>query len=169
MRQLAINIHNRTEDPSRAYGVAQLTDDVILKRAEEILAARCVRDGDVLTSPEAVRAFLRLRLAELDHEVFGLVLLDNRHHVLDVQELFRGTIDGCSVYPREVVKAVLQKNAAAVLLFHNHPSTDPTPSSADRLLTGRLKDALGPLDIRVLDHLIVGGTQILSFAEQGFL
>ncbi|MGH8489814.1 MAG: JAB domain-containing protein [Gammaproteobacteria bacterium] len=96
-------------------------------------------------------------------------LLDNKHRVLGFEDLFRGTIDGCTVHPREVAKAALRMNAAAVLIYHNHPSTDPTPSRADELLTQRLKEGLSLLDIRVIDHIVIGGTEVVSFAECGLI
>jgi len=122
-----------------------------------------------MTSPQETREYLRIRLATLEHEVFCLVLLDNRHHLLAFVELFRGTIDGAAVHPREVVKEALRHNAAAVILAHNHPSGIAEASQADRLITQRLREALQLVDIRVLDHLIVAGDFILSFAERGLL
>ena len=142
---------------------------MLSKRAAAILEARCVREGDVLSNPTDARRAVQLRTATLEHEIFGLVYLDNKHRVLGFEDLFRGTIDGCTVHPREVVKAALRMNAAAVLIYHNHPSTDPTPSRADELLTQRLKEALNLLDIRVIDHIVIGGTEVVSFAERGLL
>ena len=159
----------QTQDPMLPYGADQLSDDAILQRAEAILAARCVRDGDVVSSPADAHALIRMRVATLPHEVFGVVYLSTRHRVLGFEELFRGTIDGCSVYPREVAKAALLNNAAAVLFYHCHPSGDPAPSRADELLTQRLRDALALFDIHVIDHIIVGGTEVMSFAERGLL
>src|SRR5690606_6830700 len=104
-----------------------------------------------------------------EREVFAIIFLDTRNKVIAFDRLFYGTIDGASVYPREVAKAALQHNAAAVILAHNHPSGNPQPSEADRRLTRRLVDALGLLDIRVLDHFVVGEGKPLSFAEQGLL
>lgn len=125
--------------------------------------------GEALTSSEATRRYLRTRLHDRDHEVFACLFLDNRHRVVAFDELFRGTIDGASVYPREVVKAALRHNAAAVILAHNHPSGVAEPSRADTRLTERLRDALGLVDIRVLDHVIVGEGEPVSFAERGLL
>ncbi|NJL70280.1 MAG: DNA repair protein RadC [Candidatus Competibacteraceae bacterium] len=127
------------------------------------------KDASVLTSPEVTRDYLKLRLAFLEHEVFGIVFLDNRHRVINYTELFRGTIDGSSVHPREVVKEVLAQNAAAVIFAHNHPSGACEPSQADMRITQRLKDALALVDVRVLDHVIIGGNCSLSFAERGLL
>lgn len=125
--------------------------------------------GDALTSPAAVRAFLRSRLGALAHELFCVLFLDNRHRLLAVRELFRGTIDGASVYPREVVREALVNRAAAVVLVHNHPSGVSEPSQADELITRRLKEALALIDIRVLDHLIVCGGECTSMAERGLV
>lgn len=125
--------------------------------------------GSALTNPRATREFLRMRLRDLPYEVFAIVYLDNRHRVIGFEELFRGTIDGASVHPREVVKQALARNAAAVILTHNHPSGLAEPSQADELITRRLKDALALVDIRVIDHLIVGDAVCESFAERGLL
>jgi DNA repair protein RadC len=125
--------------------------------------------GSALANPRATREFLRMRLRDLPHEVFAVVYLDNRHRVIGFEELFRGTIDGASVHPREVVKQALAKNAAAVILTHNHPSGLAEPSQADELITRRLKEALALVDIRVLDHLVVGDGVCESFAERGLL
>ena len=128
-----------------------------------------LRSGNALTSPGAVRDYLRLVLAARDHEVFLVLFLDAQHRVLRSDELFRGSLTQTSVYPREVVKAALAANAAAVIFAHNHPSGVAQPSQADELLTRQLKDALALVEIRVLDHFIVAGNQTLSFAERGLL
>jgi len=125
--------------------------------------------GDVLTSPEATRAYLSNQLRGYSFEVFACLFLDNQHHILEFEELFRGTIDGASVYPREVVKKALDHNAAAVIFAHNHPSGIAEPSQADKLITEKLKQALGLMDIRVLDHFIIGDGIPYSFAEHGLL
>jgi DNA repair protein RadC len=125
--------------------------------------------GSVLSNPRATREFLRMRLRDLRHEVFCCVYLDNRNRVIAFEELFRGTIDGANVHPREVVKEALARNAAAVILAHNHPSGIAEPSQADELITRRLKEALALVDIRVLDHLVVGDDTCESFAERGLL
>lgn len=145
----------------------------VLGAARELLTralAGAVQLGDCLDSPQKVRDLLRLRFADLPHEVFVVVLLDSQHRVREVVELFRGTLSQTSVYPREVVKLALQHNAAAVLLAHNHPSGSPEPSQADIALTDVLKKALALVDVRVLDHFIVTGTASpLSFSERGLL
>ena len=154
---------------SDAMGVTRpATADEILEAARAILARR-VRRGAALSNPRTTRDFLKLRLAGHDHEVFAILFLDNRHRVIEFVPLFRGTIDGASVYPREGVKEALSRNAAAVILAHNHPSGIAEASRADELITQRLRDALALVDIRVLDHLIVAGPQTLSLAERGLI
>jgi DNA repair protein RadC len=137
------------------------------------LARRCLgerlRAGDALTSPGAVRDYLRLALAQREHEVFVVIFLDAQHRVIEVEEAFRGTLTQTSVYAREIVKAALKTNAAAVIFAHNHPSGVAQPSQADELLTRNLKQALAVVDVKVLDHFIVAGDQCLSFAERGLI
>lgn len=125
--------------------------------------------GSVLTSPEQTRRYLSSHLRDCQQEIFVCLFLDTRHAVIRCEELFYGTIDGASVYPREVVKRALKHNAAALILAHNHPSGVAEPSQADIRITERLKAALGLVDIRVLDHLIVGDGQVVSLAERGLL
>jgi DNA repair protein RadC len=137
------------------------------------LAARTLTEQlqqrECLTSPGAVRDVLRLKLAGLPHEVFVCIYLDAQHRVLSIEELFRGTLTQTSVYPREVVKAALRANAAAVIFAHNHPSGVAEPSHADEILTRSLKAALALVDVQVLDHFIVAGNRTMSFAERGLL
>ena len=128
--------------------------------------AEALKTGPRPRFPRATRDFLIARLRDPPHEVFCCLHLDNRHRLIAFDELFRGTIDGASVHPREVVKQALARNAAAVILAHNHPSGVAEPSQADELITRRLRDALALVDIRVLDHLIVADTGCLSFAER---
>jgi DNA repair protein RadC len=144
------------------------TGDEVLKAARRVIGRR-VRRGTSLTSPEVVRDYLRTRLAELEHEVFVTLLLDSQHRLITYLELFRGTLAQTSVYPREVVKAALAHNAAAMILAHNHPSGVAEPSRADELLTQALKQALALIDVRVLDHFIVAGADTLSFAQRGLI
>ena len=125
--------------------------------------------GDALESPTAVRAYLQLALRGRPHEVFVVIFLDAQHRTIATEELFRGTLAQTSVYPREVVKAALARNAAAVILAHNHPSGLAEPSASDQTLTRALRDALALIDVRVLDHLIVAGPQCISFSERGLL
>ena len=131
--------------------------------------AEAMRAGPPLDSPQATRDFLIRRLRDTPHELFCCLHLDNRHRLIAFDELFRGTIDGASVHPREVVKQALARNAAAVILAHNHPSGVAEPSQADELVTRRLREALQLVDIRVLDHMIVADNGCLSFAERGLL
>jgi DNA repair protein RadC len=122
-----------------------------------------------LTSPQAVRDYLRLKLAARKEEAFLCIWLDAQHHTIDIQEAFSGTLTQTSVYPREIVKAALRYNAAAVIFAHNHPSGVAQPSRSDELLTRNLKDALELIEVKVLDHFIVAGHQTISFAERGLL
>ena len=128
-----------------------------------------LRLGPAMIAPDATRTFLTAQLRDRPYEVFCCLHLDNRHRLIAFEELFRGTIDGASVHPREVVRQALAHNAAAVILAHNHPSGVAEPSPADELITQRLKEALALVDIRVLDHLIVGDGRCVSFAEQGLM
>jgi DNA repair protein RadC len=144
------------------------TSDEVLTAARRVLSHR-VRRGTALTSPQTVRDQLRLNLGLLEHEVFVALLLDSQHRLIEYVELFRGTLAQTSVYPREVVKIALMRNAAAMIFAHNHPSGVPEPSRADELLTQSLKQALALVDVRVLDHFIVAGAEIVSFAERGLL
>lgn len=137
------------------------------------VARRCLKEdlssASALTSPGAVRDYLRLAISNREHEVFVCLWLDAQHRVIASEELFRGTLTQTSVYPREIVKAGLKANAAAVIFAHNHPSGVAQPSQADELLTRNLKEALSLVDIKVLDHFVVAGHQTLSFAERGLL
>ena len=145
-----------------------MNEDRLIQRAIKVLDGR-IRNSDALSSPAAVRTYLRLKLAGLEHEVFVTIFLDAQNRVIQVEELFRGTLTQTSVYPREVVKAALRCNAAGAVFAHNHPSGVSEPSHADELLTSSLKAALALVDVRVLDHFVVGGAGVLSFAERGLL
>ena len=131
--------------------------------------AQGLKEKSALTSPGAVRDYLRLALGGRPHEVFVCLWLDAQHRVIDFEEPFRGTLTQTSVYPREIVKAALARNAAAVIFAHNHPSGAAQPSQADELLTRNLKEALALVEVKVLDHFIVAGNQAISFAERGLL
>ncbi|EAT12936.1 DNA repair protein RadC [Bermanella marisrubri] len=124
--------------------------------------------GEGFSSPDSVERYLAHQLKHLPHEVFACLYLDNQHRLIAFEELFRGTIDGASVYPREVVKQVLAHNAAAVIFAHNHPSGIAEPSDSDIRITKRLQDALALVDVRVLDHFVVGD-EVISFAQRGML
>jgi DNA repair protein RadC len=126
-------------------------------------------ERDVLTSPEATRNYLKSRLRVYPHEVFACLWLDNRHRVIEYQELFRGTIDGASVHPREVVRDAMRWNAAAVIFAHNHPSGVAEPSQSDLAITQKLKEVLALVEVRVLDHIVIGEGSGTSFAERGLL
>lgn len=154
--------------PDRAARQTDANDEIV-RQALAILASRLRKPGHALTCSDSTRTYLRLQLAEREHEVFAILYLDNQHRVIAFEELFRGTIDGAAVYPREVVKAALRHNAAAVILTHNHPSGNEEPSTADQAITDRLKRALQTVDIRVLDHVIVAGMRTTSFAERGMI
>src|ERR1039457_2277996 len=146
-----------------------LTNDEVIRMAVSILNHRFGLKRASLNSPGAVRDYLRLTLADREHEVFVCVSLDAQNRVIAVDELFRGTLTQTSVYPREVVKAALHHNCAAVILAHNHPSGVAEPSHADQLLTANLKQTLALVDVKVLDHFIIAADQTLSFAERGLL
>ncbi|MHB8388535.1 MAG: RadC family protein [Acidobacteriaceae bacterium] len=148
-----------------AYRPAQ--EPEVLSSASELLGQRVI--GQPLTDPALARDFLRARLAGQEHEIFGVLFLDQRHRALAFEELFRGALNGTAVYPREVVKRSLAHNAAAVILVHNHPSGNPEPSRADEVLTTRLREALLMVDIRTLDHLVIGRDGVVSFSERGLL
>ena len=129
----------------------------------------CLEQGNVLSNPDDTRNFLMSELGGRNYEVFACLFLDNKHRVIKFEELFYGTIDGASVYPREIVKRALLYNAAALILAHNHPSGIATPSEADISVTSKLKDALKLIDIRILDHFVIGDGYCTSLAERGFL
>ena len=139
-----------------------------LALAERHAKCRLKRDG-ALTSPAQTARFLQLRLRRREREVFAVIFLDSQHRVIEYEELFFGTIDGTSVHPREVVRAALRYNAAAIIAAHNHPSGVAEPSQADVRITERLRAALALVDVRLLDHLVVGDTEVASLAERGLI
>lgn len=142
--------------------------DQILDAARQVIDQKMQR-GTSFTSPDVVKEYLRTKLVGFEHEVFAVLFLNTRHQLIEYVEMFRGTIDSASVYPREVVKEALRFNAAAVIFSHNHPSGNPEPSRNDKAITRRLKEALGLIEIRTLDHIIVAGNTTVSLAEQGLL
>jgi DNA repair protein RadC len=162
-------------DPKGQLFIRGDYDELRAASTAEIIAAarramtRRVHRGTAMNSPRAVREFLAVKLGTLEHEIFAILLLDTRHRLIEYVELFRGTINGASVHPREVVKLALARNAAALVLAHPHPSGSPEPSQADELITQRLKEALALVDIAVLDHVIVAGGETVSLAERGLL
>src|SRR5579859_2569033 len=141
------------------------TEDETIAAAAEILRQRMMRLGS-LTDPGAATNFLRMRLGGIEHEVFFVMYLDNRHRILAAEVAFNGTIDGAEVYPREIVKRALGHNAAAIICAHNHPSGNAEPSAADRAVTLRLRDALALVDIRLLDHFVVTSDAYMSLASR---
>jgi DNA repair protein RadC len=158
----------KSED-TPAYGPETDFVTATIDKALRMLQQRLKYPSQCMSSPSTVKDFVRLKLAELEHEVFSVLWLDAQNRLLEYQEMFRGTLTQTSVYPREVVKAGLAINAAAVILVHNHPSGEPQPSRADELLTDELKRALALVDIKVLDHIVVGGMDTVSFAERGLV
>jgi len=144
-------------------------EDQIISQALTILEGRLRQYGPVLNSPTTVRNYATLALAGLDHEVFGVFFLNTRLALIEFNQMFRGTIHGASVYPREVAKRALEVNAKAVIFTHNHPSGEADPSEADRVLTKQLKKVLALFEINVLDHLVIGYKEQFSFAENGLL
>jgi DNA repair protein RadC len=164
---------------SAYFGAATVADEVresLLARKLGVARELLMRDlhaqmqsGPVMDSPQALRDWLRLQCAGLQHEVFIVLFFDSQHRLLSAVEMFRGTLAQTSVYPREVVKSALLRNAAAVALAHNHPSGSAEPSRADEYLTQTLKSALALVDVRVLDHFVVAGESIVSFSERGLI
>ncbi|KYZ84379.1 MAG: DNA repair protein RadC [Pseudomonadota bacterium] len=147
----------------------RLQQHPIVREAIGVLESELFRRDASLSSPVAVREYLRLQLVSEPLEVFAVIFLDNHHGVIAYEPLFRGTIDGAAIYPRAVVRRAIEHNCSAVIFAHNHPSGDTEPSRADRDATTRLKAALDLVDVRVLDHFIIGKGTPLSFAEEGYL
>ncbi len=165
------NFNNRGARPlyirEMAGGYRKATDNEIIAIAMETIN-KTFSPGTKIESPSETKDFLKLQLGGLAHEIFGVLWLDNQHRVIAFEELFRGTIDGASIYPREIVKSALSYNAAACILAHNHPSGIDEPSHADKQITNKVKEALNLIDVRTLDHIIVG-ENTCSFAERGLL
>ena len=170
MRQNNLDFGALARDQHGNYSTTRpATPDELIALALSIVEAGIRHGGDALTSPAAVRDYLRLRLGRAEREIFACLFLDNRHRVIQFEELFAGTLSSCTVHPREVVRAALRVNAAAVIFVHNHPSGVAEPSHADERLTRSLRDALTLVEVRVLDHVIVAGGDSVSFAERGLL
>jgi DNA repair protein RadC len=144
------------------------TPEEIIRKSREVMS-RKVRRGTSMSSPQVVRDFLSIKLGTLEHEIFCVLLLDSRFRLIEFVELFRGTIDGASVHPREVVKLALSKNAAALVAAHPHPSGVAEPSVADEQITRQLKAALDLVQIRLLDHVVIAGGVAISLAERGLV
>ena len=153
-----------SEQTGQAFDKCAAARELVKRWLDETMRERCV-----LSTPEAVRAYLRIHFAGREYESFVVLFLDTQNRLVSVNELFRGTLNQTSVYPREIVKAALKENAAAVIFSHTHPNGVVEPSRADETLTGALKQALALVDVKVLDHFIVAGPSTLSFAEQGLL
>jgi DNA repair protein RadC len=158
----------KTESAATYAATTNVAEDAIIAQAMSILESRLRTKTTAFTSPDQSKQFVRCKLQQLEHEVFSVLFLDNQNYLIEYTEMFRGTIDSASVYPREVAKAALELNAAAVIFAHNHPSGISVPSSADINITRKLKSALELFDIRVLDHIIIGDTTY-SFAESGLI
>lgn len=153
-------------DGGRRYQPASAEEIVAAARA---LVDQRIRRGAVIQAPGAAEDLFREKLAGCEREVFAVAFLDTRHRLIDYREMFLGSIDGAEVHPREVVKAALHLNAAALIVGHNHPSGSPEPSAADRAVTARLKQALALVDVRLLDHIVVGGASVTSMAALGMV
>lgn len=160
--------HFISDETGKYQATKPLTEAQIIQAAKALLSAS-YKPGMSLTSPNLTRDLLQLHYYDLEHEVFVGVFLDNQHRIIAHEILFKGTIDGAAVYPREVAKRALKLNAAAVIFAHNHPSGIEEPSRADQQITDKLKQALGLFDVRVLDHFIIGKVGIYSFAEHGLI
>jgi DNA repair protein RadC len=158
----------KTEQPA-AYSAANVLrkEELVISRALKILESRLIIKSSFFTSPLDTKNYLKCKLAGLDHEEFHCLFLDSQHGLIRHECLFTGTIDGASVYPREVIKKALQYNAAALIFSHNHPSGNYEPSHADLIITKKLKDCASMFDIRVLDHIIIGGVNAYSLADHG--
>lgn len=159
----------KASDVRAHYTLALDSDEAILAAAEQILL-RKMGHGQLLTDPASAGEVFRMRLANHEREVFSVAFLDTRHRIIAIEDLFFGGIDGAEIHPRVVARSALKHNAAAVICAHNHPSTDTEPSAADRAVTARLKQALALLDIRLLDHFVVGGNERpVSLASRGWV
>jgi DNA repair protein RadC len=153
---------------NHSYALSKpMSEHQILEKAAEIIAAKFV-DGEMFTNAKATKDYLTFKLANYEKEVFAVMLLNTQHQLIEYRELFFGSIDSASIYPREVLKTVLEVNASAVIFAHNHPSGIAEPSESDKRITKRLVDALALIDTRVLDHIVVGRESV-SFAERGLI
>lgn len=160
-------MHTRTNQDYRFS--KPMTEHQILEKAAEIVATKFISsEGDAFTNVGNTKDFLSFKLANYEREVFAVMLLNTQHQLIEYRELFFGTIDSASVHPREVVKVALEVNASAIIFAHNHPSGIAEPSESDKRITKRLTGALGLIDVRVLDHVVVGRTPV-SFAERGLI
>ena len=168
LKVMIMKAFNTSEKKGQYKVKGTVSAEEIVSMAKQLLNRRFAK-GRLIHEASDSKDFLTLKLSHLEHEVFSVIFLDNRHKVIAYEELFRGTIDGASVYPREVVKRALHLNTAAVILAHNHPSGNSEPSQSDERITQRLKEALQLMEIRLLDHIIIGGSESLSMAERGLI
>lgn len=143
-------------------------EQAIISEALSVIK-KYINQNDVLTSPQATKDYLCIKMAGIEREQFNILFLDTQNRLIEDVTLFEGTVDACSVYPGVVVQKALELNASALIMYHQHPSGNPEPSQADRRITRRLSDALNLVEIRVLDHLVVGGDTVVSFAERGWI
>jgi DNA repair protein RadC len=158
--------------PGEFVDIEIVKENGIIEQALNILASRMKQfsvSDLTATCPDDVKSYFKMKLMPLEHEVFAVMFLNNKHQMIDFQEMFRGTIDSASVYPREVIKEAMKQNAAAIIVGHNHPSGCPEPSKSDEQITYKLRDACKLLQIRLLDHVIVGGMDTVSLAGRGII
>jgi len=160
--------HFISDNNGKYKATRALTEQQIMSAAKALIKKKFSK-GVVIDGIETTVAYLRAQYVNYEYETFICIFLDNQHRIIKVVEMFRGTVDSASIYPREVVKKALELNASAVIFAHNHPSGVSTPSSADKSITEKLRQALGLVDIRVLDHIIIGGAESYSFAGRGLL
>lgn len=165
----AVAAKRATSTSTRQADVGPGGDDGIIEQALRIMETRATAPGQFMSDPQTGGLFFRLRLGTEEREHFEVAFLDNRHCLIAVERLFSGSVDGSEVYPRVVVQRALALNAVAVMLAHNHPSGNPEPSPADRMLTSRLREALALVDIRVLDHFVVTAKDAVSMATRGLM
>jgi len=163
----SINTETAPAYNAMSVNIKMAEEDKIIETAMAILKSRIKTYEFSFTQADSVVQYLGLKVARLEHEVFGCLFLNNQHQLIEDEILFTGTIDGASVYPREVARAALDHNAAAVIYYHNHPSGLNVASLADKAITSKLKQALGLLEIRTLDHIIIAGNEFVSFAQTG--
>lgn len=165
---ITVQTHNDDRKYAMKYVIhGPATAEQVLEKAAELLKQN-LQEKDVFNNPQVTKSYLTIKMGHYEREVFAVLLLNSQHQLIEYSEVFFGTIDAASIYPREVVKVALKANAAAVIFAHNHPSQVSEPSQADRQITTRLKEALALIDIRTLDHIVVG-SDCVSFAEKGWL